>query len=178
MPMRAGSSRCSSASTPPTSSTRATDRRPLFVGSGYTDDLFPVDEAVEFVNRAKRLYPGLPVSMFLGDYGHQRAANKSLQRERLIIGIRHWFHRYVKAKKQIKGKGTKKRKGAKTAGSAKRGKDLTGVRAFTQTCPRGAPSSRVDVRQDLRRPREGRGATQLAGRANHQVQRRRSPGLR
>ena len=112
---------------------------PLFVGSGYTDDLFPVDEAVRFVNRTQRLYPGLPVSMFLGDYGHQRAANKSLQRERLIVGIRHWFHRYVKGK----GRGATKRKGAKAVASAKKGRNLTGVRAFTQTCPRGAPSSRV-----------------------------------
>lgn len=98
---------------------------PLFVGSGYTDDLFPVDEGIRFVNRAKRLYPKLPVSMFLGDYGHQRAANKSVQRERLIAGIRGWFLRY------LKGKGKKK------------GKPLTGVKAFTQTCPRSAPSSRV-----------------------------------
>ena len=111
---------------------------PLFVGSGYTDDLFPVDEGVRFVNRTKRLYPRLPVSMFLGDYGHQRAANKSLQRERLIVGIRAWFDRYVKGK----GLKKKKRKGASKAKGGKRVKDLTGVRAFTQTCPKGAPSGR------------------------------------
>jgi predicted acyl esterase len=93
---------------------------PLFLGSGFTDDLFPVDEVVRYVNRTKRLYPRLPVSLFLGDYGHQRAGQKAAQRSRLIEGIRRWFRRYLKGKGRV-------RKGAT---------------AFLQTCPREAPSSR------------------------------------
>jgi predicted acyl esterase len=93
---------------------------PIFIGSGFTDDLFPVDEVVRYVNRTKRLYPRLPVSLFLGDYGHQRAANKPRQRTLLIEGIRRWFRRH------LKGKGRARR----------------GATAFLQTCPREAPSSR------------------------------------
>jgi predicted acyl esterase len=122
---------------------------PLFVGSGFTDDLFPADEGIRFVNRAKRLYPKLPVSMFLGDFGHQRAANKSLQRDQLIAGIRGWFLRY------LKGKG------------AKKGKSLTGVRAFAQTCPRSAPSSRSFFARSY--GRLARGEVRLASGAEQRV---------
>jgi predicted acyl esterase len=93
---------------------------PLFIGSGFTDDLFPVDEVLRYVNRSKRLYPRLPVSLFLGDYGHQRAANKPRQRALLIEGIRRWFRRHLKGK----------------------GRARKGATAFLQTCPRGGASSR------------------------------------
>jgi predicted acyl esterase len=93
---------------------------PLFIGSGFTDDLFPVDEVLRYVNRTKRLYPRLPVSLFLGDFGHQRAANKPRQRALLIAGIRRWLRRH------LKGKGRARR----------------GATAFLQTCPRQAASSR------------------------------------
>ena len=53
---------------------------PLFVATGFNDDLFPVDEALRFVNRTAARWPRLPLSLFLGDFGHQRAANKLRQR--------------------------------------------------------------------------------------------------
>lgn len=92
---------------------------PLFVGSGFTDDLFPVDETLRFVNRTRRDHPDTPVSLLLGDFGHQRAANKPDVRARLIRDIRAWFDHYVRGDAPTPPRG---------------------VAALTQTCPVDAPS--------------------------------------
>jgi hypothetical protein len=91
---------------------------PLFVASGFTDDLFPVDEALRFANRTKARYPGAPISMLFGDLGHQRAANKPAERSRLIDSIHAWFDHYLR--------------GAPQPG--------LGVTAYAETCPRSSPS--------------------------------------
>lgn len=92
---------------------------PLFIASGFSDDLFPVDEALRFAMRTRREHPGVPVSLMFGDFGHQRAANKPADRKRLLDAIHAWFDHYLK------------RTGAAPP---------TGVLASTQTCPRSAPS--------------------------------------
>jgi hypothetical protein len=91
---------------------------PLFVASGFTDDLFPIDEALRFVNRVRRDHPDVPVAMMLGDFGHQRASNKQAERARLLELIHGWMDHY------LRGHGT----------------PAHGVTASTQTCPRDAPS--------------------------------------
>ena len=91
---------------------------PLFVGSGFTDDLFPADEVTRYVERLRRDFPRTPVRLEFGDFGHQRAANKPADRDRLLAGIRGWFDAHLK--------------GA--------GRAATGVVATTQTCPREAAS--------------------------------------
>ncbi|MDQ3936529.1 MAG: acetylxylan esterase, partial [Actinomycetota bacterium] len=93
---------------------------PLFVASGFTDDLFPVDEVLRFVNRTRRDHPRTPISLLLGDFGHQRASNKPPERERLVEAIHGWFDRF------LRGRGEAPREG---------------VVALTQTCPREAPSA-------------------------------------
>ena len=92
---------------------------PLFVGTGFTDDLFPVDETLRFVHRIRRDHPGTPVSVLLGDFGHQRAANKTADRARLLEDIRAWMDHYVMSKTPAPPRG---------------------FTATTQTCPRDAPS--------------------------------------
>jgi dienelactone hydrolase len=92
---------------------------PLFLGAGFTDDLFPVDEVLRFANRTSELYPRSPVSVFLGDYGHQRAANKPAERSELLRRIHGWFDRYLR--------GTKRHA-------------PQGVTAYVETCPRSKPS--------------------------------------
>jgi hypothetical protein len=92
---------------------------PLLLSSGFTDDLFPVDETLRFANRTRRLYPNVPISMLYGDLGHQRAANKPAERRRLIARIHHWFDHYVR------GRGPAPRAGAT---------------AYVETCPRSRPS--------------------------------------
>ena len=92
---------------------------PLFVANGFTDDLFPVSEALRFVNRTRRDYPRLPLKLLLADLGHQRALNKGRERARLIASIRSWFRFHL----------------------LRRGKrPRNGVTAFTQTCPRSVPA--------------------------------------
>lgn len=92
---------------------------PLFIGSGFTDDLFPVDEALRFAEQTKRLHPRTPVSLMFGDFGHQRAANKPADRRRLLDTIRAWMDHW------LRGVGPE---------------PYLGVTAMTQTCPHTAPS--------------------------------------
>ena len=92
---------------------------PLFIGSGFTDDLFPVDEALRFVHRTQREHPDTPISLLFGDFGHQRAANKPADRKRLLDDIRAWMDYW------LRGSGPK---------------PFTGVTATTQTCPHTVPS--------------------------------------
>ncbi|HEX4732894.1 MAG TPA: CocE/NonD family hydrolase [Thermoleophilaceae bacterium] len=92
---------------------------PLFIAGGFTDDLFPVDEALRFADRTRNEHPRTPVSLMFGDFGHQRAANKPADRKRLLDAIRVWMDYW------LRGIGSK---------------PITGVLATTQTCPRSAPS--------------------------------------
>src|SRR3954454_18736173 len=96
----------------------STSPAPLFVSSGFTDDLFPIDEALRFVNRTRRDHPRVPVAMMLGDFGHQRASNKKAERARLIRLIHAWMDRHLR--------------GRRSAPVPR------GVIASTQTCPREA----------------------------------------
>ena len=91
---------------------------PLFVASGFPDDLFPVDEAVRFANRTAARYPRSPMSMLFGDFGHQRAANKPAERTGLITSIHAWFDHFLR--------------GAPAP--------PLGVTAYTETCPHGVAS--------------------------------------
>lgn len=92
---------------------------PLFLSSGFADDLFPADEVLRFANRTRKRFPNVPVSMLLGDFGHQRAANKQAERDRLVRNLHRFFdHR-------LKGEGRGLR---------------PGVVAYAQTCPRAEPS--------------------------------------
>ena len=92
---------------------------PLYVGAGFSDDLFPVDETLRFINRMRVTHRSVPWSLYFGDYGHQRASNKPADRERLVEDIHDWFDHH------LRGTGPRPR---------------TGVAATTQTCPRTEPS--------------------------------------
>ena len=51
---------------------------PLLISNGFTDDLFPADEAIRFYNRTRIAVSGrADLACFFGDFGHQRAANKA-----------------------------------------------------------------------------------------------------
>ncbi|MDX6588011.1 MAG: type transport system ATP-binding protein [Solirubrobacterales bacterium] len=95
---------------------------PLFLAAGMTDDLFPADETLRFANRTRRKFPGLPLSVMLGDFGHQRASNKPAERERLVDEIDRWFARYVRGDSPTAAQG---------------------VTATTQRCPRDGKVGRT-----------------------------------
>ena len=92
---------------------------PLFIANGFTDDLFPVDEALRYYNLDRSLYPADPIGLFDFDGGHQRGQNKAADVALLASRIRAFFDHYVKG-----------------AGAA----PPLGATALTQTCPKTAPS--------------------------------------
>ncbi len=92
---------------------------PLLISNGWTDDLFPADEAIRFYNRTRAEYPGSDISLVFYDYGHQRGQNKSADNDLLDDRQEAWFDHYVKG-------------GAPEPPNR--------VETLTQTCPKAAPS--------------------------------------
>jgi dienelactone hydrolase len=92
---------------------------PLLIANGFTDDLFPVDEAVRYYNLEQSLYPSDPISLFDGDFGHMRAQNKPGDEALLSSAIQSLFAYYLKGS------------GPQPANSAT---------ATIETCPAGAAS--------------------------------------
>jgi hypothetical protein len=92
---------------------------PLFLSNGFTDDVFPVDEGLRYVNLEHKLYPSDPVAMFNYDGGHQRGGNKLADGELLISRVKPFLDHYAK------GEGSR---------------PTLGVTVRTQTCPSTAPS--------------------------------------
>jgi predicted acyl esterase len=93
---------------------------PTLIANGWTDDLFPVDEALRYYNRTRAQYPGAPLSLMFLDFGHQRGQNKDADVARFDQRAYAWMDRYVKGDASAPA--------------------LQGVEALTQTCPKTAPS--------------------------------------
>ena len=102
------------------------DRRPppLYLASGLTDDLFPADEVLRYANRTSKRYPDLPMSILLGDFGHQRASNKPRRARTAAARDPRWFDHY------LRDRGRPPR---------------IGVTAFAQTCPARCPAGRAVI---------------------------------
>jgi hypothetical protein len=92
---------------------------PLLISNGFTDDLFPADEAIRFYNRIRSQYPNAPISLLFGDFGHMRAVNKPGDSNARNAAQNAWLDFYVKG-----------------AGSL----PFQGVTTFALTCPTSAPS--------------------------------------
>lgn len=92
---------------------------PLLIANGFTDDLFPVDEALRYYNLERSLYPSDPIALIDGDFGHQRAQNKPADKALLSSRIQQMFDHYVK-----------------NAGSSPQ----MGATAMIETCPSSARS--------------------------------------
>jgi hypothetical protein len=54
------------------------DRQPaaMILGSGWADDLFPVDEMIRLRARIQAAWPDTPIGVYLADFGHQRTGNE------------------------------------------------------------------------------------------------------
>jgi dienelactone hydrolase len=92
---------------------------PLLIANGFTDDLFPVDEALRYYNLEHAMYRSDPISLFDWDGGHQRGQNKPGDLALLAGRIQGFFDHYLKA-----------------SGS----QQPPGVTALAETCPATAPS--------------------------------------
>jgi hypothetical protein len=98
----------------------STEPAPLLISNGWTDDLFPVDEALRFYNRTKDLYPKAFVGLEFLDYGHSRGQNKPADTAVLHARQQQFFDHF------LKGQGKK---------------PFGGVEVLTQACgkPSGGP---------------------------------------
>ena len=92
---------------------------PMLISNGWTDDLFPPDEAIRFYNRTRTSHPGTPIALIFTDHGHQRGQNKTVDATFRARQRRAWFDFYVR------GQGPQ---------------PFLGVQTLTQTCPAEAPS--------------------------------------
>jgi fermentation-respiration switch protein FrsA (DUF1100 family) len=88
----------------------------LLIENGWTDDLFPPEQAIRVYNQVAGK---TPVSLQLGDLGHSRGSNKPGLNQALNSQGGAFFDRYLRA----------------AAGGPAPGS----VTAYTQTCPASAP---------------------------------------
>jgi hypothetical protein len=92
---------------------------PILISQGFTDDIFPVDEALRFYNRTIAQYPSADLGMIFGDFGHQRAQNKAADLAPVSALQDQWINYY------LAGTGSK---------------PANDVIARTEVCPASAPS--------------------------------------
>ncbi len=92
---------------------------PLLISNGWTDDIFPPDEAIRFYNRTRTEYRGADISLFFLDYGHQRGQNKDADIALLQEHQDAFLAHHLAGEKKPKG----------------------GVTTLTQTCGEDAPSA-------------------------------------
>jgi X-Pro dipeptidyl-peptidase (S15 family) len=92
---------------------------PLMLLNGFTDDLFPVDEALRYYNFERSRYPNDPIALLDFDGGHMRGSNKPADVAYAKARVAAFISYY------LTGEGPK---------------PLLGATAMTQTCPSSAPS--------------------------------------
>ena len=108
---------------------------PLLIENGWTDDLFPPEQALRAYNYLRSAYSNFPVSLQFGDLGHSRGANKAATNQYL----NEQAARFFAARLLHYGSGP-------APGS---------VTAFTQTCPKAMPDGgpyRAATWRGLQRP--------------------------
>jgi len=93
---------------------------PLLITSGFTDDIFPVNEATRFYNRTRAEHPDSPLALFLASWGHPRGQAQANVNEALVDLQDEWVAHY------LKGTGPK---------------PASNVTAYTQTCPNGTDAA-------------------------------------
>lgn len=68
---------------------------PTLIGNGWTDDLFPVDEAIRIYNRIRASFPAGPFAIMFVDFGHPRGQNKAADFLALQSRVFQWMNRYI-----------------------------------------------------------------------------------
>ena len=89
---------------------------PLLITNGFTDDIFPVNEATRFYNRTRAEHPDSPLALFFGSLGHPRGQVQANVFSALTDLQNQWVAYY------LKGAGPQ---------------PPSNVTAYTQTCPNG-----------------------------------------
>ena len=91
---------------------------PLLISSGFTDDLFPANEATRYYNRTRAEHPSSPIGLFFGSFGHMRGQNGSEVTGALTTLENQWVDFY------LADEGTQ---------------PDSNVTTFTQVCPNADP---------------------------------------
>jgi hypothetical protein len=92
---------------------------PLLISNGWTDDLFPPDEAIRFYNRTRTEHTDAAISLFFMSFGHPRGQNKAADQALLTTREQAWMDYFVKGTGSL---------------------PFLGVETLTQTCPTTAAS--------------------------------------
>jgi ABC-2 type transport system ATP-binding protein len=69
---------------------------PVFELQGFTDDLFPLPEALRMYRALRRIDPAYPIAEYFGDIGHPRAANKSGEVDYALDRVFQWLDFHLK----------------------------------------------------------------------------------
>src|SRR5437660_7999119 len=64
---------------------------PVFELQGFTDDLFPLPEALRMYRALRKIDPAYPIAEYFGDVGHPRAANKSEEIDYALDRVFDWL---------------------------------------------------------------------------------------
>lgn len=91
---------------------------PLLISSGFTDDLFPANEATRYYNRTRAQFPNSPIGLFFGSFGHMRGQNGSEVNGAKATPQNAWVDYY------LKDEGTQ---------------PASNVTTYTQVCPNADP---------------------------------------
>lgn len=71
---------------------------PVFLVQGFTDDLFPVPEALRMMQALRAVDPRYPIAAYFGDVGHPRAANKAAEVDYALNLLFAWLDFYLQGK--------------------------------------------------------------------------------
>jgi X-Pro dipeptidyl-peptidase-like protein len=74
----------------------AANHIPIFEVQGFTDDLFPLPEALRMLNALKTIDPAYPIASYFGDLGHPRAQNRAAEVDYVLGLIQQWLAFYLK----------------------------------------------------------------------------------
>jgi fermentation-respiration switch protein FrsA (DUF1100 family) len=94
---------------------------PLLIQNGWTDDLFPPEEALRIYNQVRAADAGAPISLQFGDLGHARGNNDPAMDKAFQDEGSSFFDFW------LKGLGSRPAPGT--------------VSAYAQVCPKGSPVS-------------------------------------
>jgi hypothetical protein len=99
---------------------------PSLMENGWNDDLFPVDQTVDYYNKVRAAYPTLPIQLFDLDLGHNPRSSttpSTIDVGKLQTAQNAWFAHYVRGE------------------NAEPANAQGGVTAITSVCPATAAST-------------------------------------
>ena len=94
---------------------------PTLLVYGWTDSLFPVDQALRWIDFEREANPRAVVGQLYTDIGHPPAPNKASDRRRVVERVMAWHEHYLQRRSSVSV--------------------VRGVEAWLHTCPATAKSS-------------------------------------